>query len=68
MGQWQIIFYTTAAVFLTGFIVYTLLGSGEEQPWNHSFDHKSDLEKQKLSEGRQRSETDQLEMNKKAET
>lgn len=35
LGQWQIIFFTTAAVFVLEFVVYTVFASGEEQPWNH---------------------------------
>merc|ERR1712136_566416 len=34
LERWQIIFYTTAAVLLFDFVVYGLLASGEEQPWN----------------------------------
>lgn len=37
LGQWQIIFFTTSAVLLVELIVYTLLASGEEQPWNRAY-------------------------------
>lgn len=30
-------------------IVYTLLGSGEEQPWNHVADHKPEAEKKMMN-------------------
>lgn len=35
--QWQIIFFTTAGIFCVECIVYTLLGSGVEQPWNRKY-------------------------------
>ncbi|XP_046405692.1 putative inorganic phosphate cotransporter isoform X2 [Ischnura elegans] len=34
VGQWQIIFCTTAALFGIEAIFYTIFGSGQEQPWN----------------------------------
>ncbi|XP_059350859.1 putative inorganic phosphate cotransporter [Daphnia carinata] len=42
LGQWKIIFYTSAAVYLVEFVAYTMLGSGEEQPWNTVFQRKSE--------------------------
>jgi ACS family sodium-dependent inorganic phosphate cotransporter len=43
LGQWQIIFFTTAAVLVLEFVVYTVLASGEEQPWNHFVVQQSEL-------------------------
>ena len=34
LERWQIIFYSTAAVMLLESILYALMASGEEQPWN----------------------------------
>jgi len=34
LDRWQIIFFTTSGILVLEFIVYSLLGSGEEQPWN----------------------------------
>lgn len=67
MGQWQIIFFTTAGVFLFGMIVYTLLGSGEEQSWNHAFDHKADVEKQKMNGAQPQLEMEQDVLNKRVD-
>ena len=36
LDRWQIIFFTTSGILVFEFIVYSLLGSGEEQPWNRS--------------------------------
>ena len=51
LGQWQIIFYTTAAVYIVEFIVYGMLASGEEQPWNRAFQQKGSDDAQKKLEG-----------------
>nr|CAG4648619.1 EOG090X04X8 [Polyphemus pediculus] len=37
LDRWQIIFFTTAAIMLVEFLVFTTLGSGEEQTWNRTF-------------------------------
>lgn len=37
LGQWQIIFFTTAAILCIECIAYTLMGSGEEQSWNRIY-------------------------------
>ncbi|XP_059474349.1 sialin [Neocloeon triangulifer] len=34
LGQWQIIFFTTVGFYAVEVITYSLLGSGETQPWN----------------------------------
>nr|CAD7597792.1 unnamed protein product [Timema genevievae] len=36
IAQWRIIFLTMAALYVLGFAVYTLFGSGEEQSWNET--------------------------------
>ena len=36
LERWQIIFGTTSGIMALAFVVYTLLASGEEQPWNKS--------------------------------
>jgi ACS family sodium-dependent inorganic phosphate cotransporter len=51
LGQWQIIFYTTAAVYIVEFIVYGMLASGEEQPWNRAFQQKGSDDAHKKLEG-----------------
>lgn len=33
-GQWQIVFYISAAVYLTGCVLFNLFARGEEQSWN----------------------------------
>ncbi|XP_066253902.1 sialin [Euwallacea similis] len=33
--SWRIIFWITVTLFAIEFIVYTIFGSGEEQPWNN---------------------------------
>lgn len=35
--QWQIVFYIAAAIYITGAILYALLASGVEQPWNKTY-------------------------------
>ncbi|EFX81022.1 hypothetical protein DAPPUDRAFT_211483 [Daphnia pulex] len=61
LGQWQIIFFTTAAVLGLEFVVYTVLGSGEEQPWNHVVSHKDTI-----TRGiQQEPETEQLDAEKR---
>ncbi|XP_043578002.1 putative inorganic phosphate cotransporter [Bombus pyrosoma] len=34
IGAWRIIFYTTVVLYIIEILVYTIFGSGEEQPWN----------------------------------
>lgn len=34
MSSWQIIFFITIGLYAIEIIVYTIFGSGEEQPWN----------------------------------
>ncbi|CAK9823013.1 Putative inorganic phosphate cotransporter [Anthophora retusa] len=36
IGAWKIIFFATAALYIVEIIVYTIFGSGEEQPWNET--------------------------------
>jgi ACS family sodium-dependent inorganic phosphate cotransporter len=31
--EWQLVFFITAAVYLSGAIAFLILGSGETQPW-----------------------------------
>ncbi|XP_034254812.1 putative inorganic phosphate cotransporter [Thrips palmi] len=39
--QWRIVFWAQATVLLTVLMLYTWLGSGKEQPWNHpDYNHK----------------------------
>ncbi|XP_070533110.1 sialin-like [Ptychodera flava] len=35
-GQWRIVFFICAAVYLQGFVTFLICGTGEEQPWNNS--------------------------------
>jgi ACS family sodium-dependent inorganic phosphate cotransporter len=66
LGQWQIIFFTTAAVLGLEFVVYTVLGSGEEQPWNHVVSHKAESKKHTTTRGiQQEPETEQLDAEKR---
>ncbi len=50
VGPWHIVFYTTAALLFVELIVYTLLASGVEQPWNKSYENTND-NKAKEEEG-----------------
>nr|XP_031850573.1 putative inorganic phosphate cotransporter isoform X1 [Nomia melanderi] len=34
IGAWRIIFFTTVVLYIIEMLVYTIFGSGEEQPWN----------------------------------
>ena len=34
--QWQIVFYISSAIYMTGALVYLIFASGEEQPWASS--------------------------------
>ncbi|KZS00012.1 putative Inorganic phosphate cotransporter, partial [Daphnia magna] len=62
LGQWQISFFTTAAVFVFEFVVYTVFASGEEQPWIHVVvDQKPALKKRAAKEVHHKSESEQLE-------
>ncbi|CAK9809364.1 Putative inorganic phosphate cotransporter [Anthophora plagiata] len=36
IGAWKIIFFATAVLYIVEIIVYTIFGSGEEQPWNET--------------------------------
>lgn len=33
---WRLVFFVTIGLYIIEIIVYTLFGSGEEQPWNKS--------------------------------
>ena len=37
-AQWQKVFYISAGVYVFGWMVYLLLGSGREQPWNTPYE------------------------------
>ncbi|XP_076653556.1 major facilitator superfamily transporter 3 [Halictus rubicundus] len=34
IGAWRVIFFTTVTLYIVEMLVYTIFGSGEEQPWN----------------------------------
>ena len=34
LDRWHIVFYIAAGVYMMGFLIYALLGSGEVQKWN----------------------------------
>lgn len=36
IGAWRVIFFVTIALYVIEIVVYTLFGSGDEQPWNRS--------------------------------
>lgn len=36
IDAWRLVFYVTIALYIIEIIAYTLLGSGDEQPWNKS--------------------------------
>ncbi|CAK9811897.1 Putative inorganic phosphate cotransporter [Anthophora quadrimaculata] len=36
IGAWKIIFFATAALYIVEIVIYTIFGSGEEQPWNET--------------------------------
>lgn len=36
ISAWRVIFFVTIALYVIEIIMYTLFGSGEEQPWNKS--------------------------------
>lgn len=36
IAAWRVIFFVTIALYIIEIIVYTLFGSGDEQPWNKS--------------------------------
>ncbi|KAG8226678.1 hypothetical protein J437_LFUL005492 [Ladona fulva] len=48
VGQWQIIFCTTAALFGLEAIFYTIFGSGQEQPWNKVQERGTEEENTKM--------------------
>ena len=33
LSQWQTVFWISAGVYLTGALIYVIVGSGVEQPW-----------------------------------
>eukprot|EP00096_Caligus_rogercresseyi_P014051 TRINITY_DN6595_c0_g1_i1.p1 TRINITY_DN6595_c0_g1~~TRINITY_DN6595_c0_g1_i1.p1 ORF type:complete len:487 (+),score=84.91 TRINITY_DN6595_c0_g1_i1:152-1612(+) len=50
LGPWHMIFYTTSAILMIELIAYTLMASGEEQPWNNPPDPKNEEEEHKMVE------------------
>ncbi|XP_075980458.1 sialin-like [Anticarsia gemmatalis] len=50
ISAWRIIFFVTIGLYIVEIIVYTLFGSGEEQPWNRVADQKEENEGQPLKE------------------
>lgn len=36
LGSWRLVFYVTITLYIIEIVAYTLLGSGDEQPWNKS--------------------------------
>ncbi|XP_047522042.1 sialin [Pieris napi] len=42
ISAWRIIFFVTIALYIVEIIVYSIFGSGEEQPWNNLKDNESD--------------------------
>lgn len=50
IGAWRVIFFVTIALFTIEFLVYTIFGSGEEQPWNKAAVKSNDPEKPAVSD------------------
>lgn len=44
LGPWHIVFYGTAAILAVELVVFTLMASGEEQPWNKGPEFKKETE------------------------
>lgn len=42
MSAWRTIFFVTIALFVIEIMIYTLIGSGEQQPWNNVEEKKED--------------------------
>ncbi|KAL0821560.1 hypothetical protein ABMA28_005012 [Loxostege sticticalis] len=46
ISAWRIIFFVTIGLYIIEIIVYTLFGSGEEQPWNKVPESKNDIDQE----------------------
>nr|XP_040577086.1 LOW QUALITY PROTEIN: sialin-like [Lepeophtheirus salmonis] len=44
LAPWHLIFYTTSGILLLELVVYSIMASGEEQPWNNPPDDHPDDE------------------------
>ena len=40
--HWEIVFFTAAGAYVIGSLMFCLMGSGEEQPWNRIESDKKD--------------------------
>ncbi|XP_053973798.1 putative inorganic phosphate cotransporter isoform X2 [Hylaeus volcanicus] len=49
IGAWRIIFFATVGLYIVETIVYTIFGSGEEQPWNKTKPTDEEASDQTLS-------------------
>ncbi|KAJ0174786.1 hypothetical protein K1T71_009894 [Dendrolimus kikuchii] len=49
ISAWRIIFFVTIALYVVEIIVYTIFGSGEEQPWNKVEEHRDNIETKPLN-------------------
>ncbi|XP_038222637.1 sialin [Zerene cesonia] len=47
ISAWRIIFYVTIVLYIIEIIVYTIFGSGEQQPWNNLPEDKDTTHEQK---------------------
>ncbi|KAK4873845.1 hypothetical protein RN001_013205 [Aquatica leii] len=41
--QWATVFYTSAAIFIAGNVIFVVFGSGETQSWNYAKNHSSEI-------------------------
>ncbi|XP_052743563.1 sialin [Bicyclus anynana] len=48
ISAWRVIFFVTIGLYLIEIVVYTLFGSGEQQPWNQVQQTKEDQPEEKL--------------------
>uniref|UniRef100_A0A1I8QB07 Major facilitator superfamily (MFS) profile domain-containing protein n=1 Tax=Stomoxys calcitrans TaxID=35570 RepID=A0A1I8QB07_STOCA len=48
IGAWRVIFFVTLALFTIEFFIYTMFGSGEEQPWNKKNNSENEEDKEKV--------------------
>ncbi|KAG6464276.1 hypothetical protein O3G_MSEX014403 [Manduca sexta] len=49
ISAWRVIFFVTIGLYIIEIVVYTLFGSGEEQPWNRVPERKEDIETKPLN-------------------
>ena len=58
LTKWNIVFYTTAAVFVFGAVTFILFGTSDQQPWDKALNEDDDEVEAETEDAKERSKPD----------